>query len=143
MPLLKQHMKAVKIILYYLGISNGITGIWALFFPQKFYSSFPGMGLHWIDITGPYNEHFIVDIGASFLAMAFLSLYAVINLNDGKVRLACLANLVFAIPHLIYHLQMSHMFMTPVDKVLGIFPLVLGAILPALVLVLIRQGNKR
>lgn len=135
-------MKTIKIILYYLGISNGFTGIWAYFFPTKFYTSFPGMGFHWVDITGPFNEHFIKDVGASFLAMSFLAIYAAARSSETNIRLACYGNLVFAVPHLIYHISMIHMFPTITDKVLGIFTLAISAILPAIILMQIKSSKK-
>ncbi|KAA2243374.1 hypothetical protein F0L74_12800 [Chitinophaga agrisoli] len=127
-------MKTVKALLYYLGISNGVTGIWALFFPKQFYTSFPGFGFHWIDIMGPFSDHLTRDVGAFFCAIGSMAIFAVIRPAINKIRLACYSNLVFAVPHLIYHCYMIHMFPTAADKFWGILALALGAIAPVIIL---------
>ena len=76
-------MKQIKFLLFYLVLANGVPGLWALFFPQSFNASFPdlGFGLHWIDNMGPFNDHFIRDIGAFFCALASLSVYTLLDLK--------------------------------------------------------------
>lgn len=69
---------------------------------------------------GPFNGHLIRDVGAFFCAIAAVSLFAVMRPTEAKIKLACLTTLVFAVPHLVYHSFMIHMFPTPVDKILGI-----------------------
>lgn len=62
-------MRQIKLLLFYLVIANGFPGLWALLFPTSFYNSFPhlGLGLHWIDTMGPFNDHFIRDMVLSFV----------------------------------------------------------------------------
>lgn len=129
-------MKQLKFLLFYLIFANGVPGIWALFFPQSFFDSFPhlGLSLHWIDTMGPFNDHFIRDVGAFFCALASLSVYALFRFEEGTVRMTAYGNLVFSIPHLIYHLMMIDMFVTMVDKVLGIGSLAMAVIIPFLIL---------
>lgn len=129
-------MKNIKNLLIYLVIANGIPGIWALIFPQSFYSSFPhlGFGFHWIDSMGPFNDHFIRDIGAFFCALSFLSIYTLKRFEEGTVRLTAYGNIVFALPHLIYHIIMINMFVTMTDKILGITSLAFAVIVPILIL---------
>lgn len=135
------NIKLIKALLIYLVFSNGITGIWALFFPMQFHTSFPGFGFHWIDIMGAYNEHLIRDVGAFFCAIASLSLFAVIEFNLSKIKLACQGNIVFAVPHLLYHCYMIHMFPTLIDKVLGILAIALAAGIPILILVRLSKSQ--
>jgi hypothetical protein len=131
-------MKQIKYLLLYLVFANGLLGILALFFPQSFYSSFPHLGFnfHWIDSMGPFNDHFIRDVGAFFCALASLSIYTLYRFEDGTVRLTAYGNLVFSIPHLIYHIIMINMFITMMDKILGISSLAMAVIVPVLILIL-------
>lgn len=131
-------MKQIKFLLFYLIIANGLPGIWALFFPQSFYSSFPhlGFGFHWIDSMGPFNDHFIRDIGAFFCALASLSIYTLFRFEEGTTRLTAYANIVFSLPHLIYHIFMINMFITMTDKILGITSLAIAVIVPILILLM-------
>lgn len=131
-------MNRIKFLLTYLIFANGLPGVWALFFPQSFYSSFPhlGFGFHWIDSMGPFNDHFIRDIGAFFCALAFLSIYTLYRFEEGTARLTAYGNIVFSLPHLIYHIVMIDMFITMMDKVLGIISLAMAVIVPILILVM-------
>lgn len=131
-------MNQIKFLLAYLIFANGLPGVWALFFPQSFYSSFPhlGFGFHWIDTMGAFNDHFIRDIGAFFCALASLSIYSLYRFEEGTVRLTAYGNIVFSLPHLIYHILMIHMFITMLDKVLGITSLAMAVIVPFLILIM-------
>jgi len=52
---------------------RAFVGAWALFAPVSWYDSFPGLGLRWLPVLGPYNEHLARDVGAFFLALTALS----------------------------------------------------------------------
>lgn len=125
-------MKPIKFLLFSLVIANGIPGLWAFFFPQSFYTSFPGLGFgfHWIDTMGAFNDHLIRDVGAFFCALASLAIYTLYRFEEGTVRLTAYGNIVFALPHLIYHLIMINMFVTMADKVVGIASLAMAVIVP-------------
>lgn len=56
--------KIIKLLLAINAVTLLPLALWPLVAPQSFYDTFPGGGLHWIDINGPYNEHFIRDFGA-------------------------------------------------------------------------------
>lgn len=131
-------MNRIKFLLLYLIIANSLPGIWALFFPQSFFSSFPhlGFGFHWIDTMGAFNDHFIRDIGAFFCALAFLSIYTLFRFEEGTIRLTAYGNIVFSLPHLIYHILMINMFVTKMDKILGITSLAVAVIVPLLILIM-------
>ena len=81
------------------------VGVWAAGFPALFYSSFPGLGLMWISIDGPYNEHLIRDVGALYLAVAAATIYAIFAHGLAATRAVGIAWTVFGIPHLAYHLH--------------------------------------
>ena len=64
-------------VLLGLTVAIGLyVGVWAEFFPGAFYSSFPGFGLHWINVDGPYNGHLIRDVGSLYLGLGAASLAA-------------------------------------------------------------------
>jgi hypothetical protein len=88
-----------------LAVSAAVVGCWALFAPHGFYASFPGLGQHWIAPTGPYNEHFVRDIGGLYLALLVVSVWTVVRATRDMARLAAVAWLAFSIPHLIFHLS--------------------------------------
>jgi len=79
------------------------VGVWAVAFPQSFYDSFPGLGLMWISVDGPYNEHLIRDVGALYVALAAASIVAAASHRVEGGRAVGVAWLVFSIPHLTYH----------------------------------------
>ncbi len=132
-------MKQIKFLLFFLLIANAIPGIWALFFPQNFYTSFPhlGLGLHWIDTMGAFNDHLIRDVGAFFCALASLSLFTLNRFEEGTIRLTAYANIVFALPHLIYHIIMINMFVTMTDKIIGILSLAMAVIIPVVIVLMV------
>jgi hypothetical protein len=132
-------MKVVKSLLYYLLLVNSMAGIWALFFPHEFYTSFPGSGFHWVDIMGPYSEHLIRDVGAFYCAVASLSLFTLLKFDRTAVKLTAYANIVFGVPHLIYHIYMIDMFPTPKDKFFGILALSLSVVTAAIMLVFVKK----
>lgn len=88
-----------------LAASGLIVGSWALVAPRSFYDQFPGFGHHWTAVTGPYNEHFVTDVGAAYLA---LTAAAVLALAWGDLRSCRLAGAVWAVfstPHLYFHVR--------------------------------------
>lgn len=83
------------------------VGGWAAGAPQSFYDSFPGLGLIWISIDGPYNEHLVRDVGALYLGLAAATAYAGAQRSEAAAvvagRVIGLAWVVFSVPHLGYH----------------------------------------
>lgn len=86
-----------------LAASGLFVGAWALVGPHSFYSSFPGLGHHWTSVTGPYNEHFITDVGAAYLALTTLAVLALAWGDLRSCRLAGTAWAVFSVPHYYFH----------------------------------------
>jgi hypothetical protein len=59
-----------------LGIMFLPAGIQAAFFPRSFFDDFP-LGRGWIAATeSVYSEHLVRDVGALFLALAIVSIWA-------------------------------------------------------------------
>ena len=81
------------------------VGVWAAAFPQGFYDAFPGFGLMWVSVDGPYNEHLIRDVGGLYLAVAAATVYAIFSRSLAPTRAVGIAWTVFGIPHLAYHLH--------------------------------------
>lgn len=108
-----------RICLVVLSATGLFVGGWAYFAPLHWYNTFPGMGLRWLPVLGPYNEHFAKDVGAMYLGTAALSVMALVYLtNQALMRATALTLSVFNVLHLIYHITMLHMY-GPLDAVLN------------------------
>jgi len=78
-------------------------GAWAVAWPRSFFDVFPGFGRRWTAAYPPYNEHLVVDLGATFLTLGFLLAVAAV-LRSRPVRLVVLGGvLVFNSLHLAFH----------------------------------------
>ncbi|CAJ1498945.1 hypothetical protein [[Mycobacterium] holstebronense] len=120
------------ILLTIVGIS---LGAWAYFAPLNWYSTFPGMGMHWLPVLGPYNEHFVKDVGSLFSGLAVLSALALYYLgNRPVVVITGVSWSVFNVLHLIYHVGMLHMY-GPRDAVLNVVSLSLLLVLSLTLLI--------
>jgi hypothetical protein len=93
-----------RTLLLILAATGAYTGPWASIAPRSFYDSFPGLGRVWIAVDGPYNEHLIRDVGATFTALFVLSIVAAVSLQPIAVALAAWTWLTFGALHLSYHL---------------------------------------
>ena len=81
-----------------------LIGVWASLDPAGFFAGFPGLGLHWVDLLPPYNEHLVRDTGGLYLAQAAVLAAAAARPGRSLVRAALISNLVFAVPHFVFHL---------------------------------------
>jgi hypothetical protein len=95
--------RARQLGLAVLAASGLLVGAWALVGPHSFYESFPGLGHHWTKVTGPYNEHFVTDVGAAYLALTALAILALAWGDLRSCRLAGAAWAVFSAPHFLFH----------------------------------------
>lgn len=112
--------RALLILLLLTGLG---VGSWAYFAPMSWYTTFPGFGLSWLPQLGPFNEHFVKDVGGFYLGLAVLSAGALVMVgNDGVVRLSAAVWFVFNTFHGVYHLQMLHMYNTR-DQILNVIAL--------------------
>lgn len=92
-----------RIVLGMTVLIGAYVGIWGFFFPEAFYTSFPGLGLHWIDIDGPFNEHLVRDVGSLYVALGVGSLAAMFASSAGPGRVMGLVWFVFGALHFGYH----------------------------------------
>jgi hypothetical protein len=92
-----------RIILVLTAITGSYVGIWAAALPQSFYDSFPGFGFMWVSVDGPFNEHLIRDVGALYLAIGAIAIYAIVAKGVAATRATGIAWVVFGVPHLTYH----------------------------------------
>jgi hypothetical protein len=94
---------AQRVLLAILTVSGGTVGAWAAFTPRAFYDNFPGLGQIWVSVDGPYNEHLVRDVGALNLALAVISLCALVTLVRSTIVAGALAWLCYGVPHFVYH----------------------------------------
>jgi hypothetical protein len=107
-----------------------LVGVWAQFFPRGFYTSFPSVGGQWVAVDGPYNEHLVRDVGGLNLALAVVTIVALVHRTAVLVRTAALAWLVYSVPHLVYHSAHLDLY-DGAEIVLMIVSLAIAAVLPA------------
>jgi hypothetical protein len=98
--------------------------IWPLVSPRGFYENFPGGGFHWIDINGPFNEHFLRDFGALNAALVVVIVAALWKPSAALLQAVGLALAVYALPHAIYHLSHLDVYKSS-EKFVATAPLVL------------------
>lgn len=114
---------ARRALLLVLAVVAAFVGGWASFATASWYRSFPGLGLHWLPVLGPYNEHLAKDVGAMYLALAVLSLTAARRAADTRLAQAAgLTWLVFSVPHFAYHMRHLDMYGAR-DKALNVVTL--------------------
>jgi hypothetical protein len=117
-----------------LAALGAYVGVWAYFATESWYRSFPGAGLHWLPVLGPYNEHLSKDVGALYLALMVLSLSAArLPSNTPLVQATGLTWFTFSVPHLAYHLQHLDMYGRR-DQVLNVVSLGLFVVAAAALL---------
>jgi hypothetical protein len=127
--------RVVRVVLVVWAAVSVQLGIWATFAPRSFYDDYPGFGREWVRVNGPYNEHFVRDFGALNLALAVVTIAALVTLSRPMVIAVAVAWLAWSVPHLVYHLRHLDVFSTG-DKVVNVFLLGSLPVLAVVVLVL-------
>lgn len=89
----------MRAIVALLAITEGVLGLWTLAFPRSFYDTVPTVAL-----DPPFSDHLFRDFGAASLGIAVVLTAAAVTLERTLVRVALLAYLTFAVPHLIFHI---------------------------------------
>jgi hypothetical protein len=110
----------VRVVAFVLGIQPFVTGLWAVADPHGFYSSFPGLGRHWVAVDGPYNHHLIVDAGSGFLAVGVVLIVAALWARREFLQAAALALVVDTLPHFAYHASHPSPALSSTDNALSI-----------------------
>ena len=102
-----------RVCLVILALSGLIVGPWAYFAPLHWYNTFPGMGMQWLPVLGPFNEHLVKDVGGMYLGLAALSFWTLFHLtNRTLVLITAVSWTIFNTLHLTYHATMLHMYDT-------------------------------
>ncbi|HEY5942310.1 MAG TPA: hypothetical protein VIT89_05540 [Solirubrobacterales bacterium] len=86
-------------LLFVSALSIGLT---ATAFPRVFYDDFPFL-TQWVELLPPYNEHLVTDVGGLYLGFAILFGWAAWTFERPLVRPLCIAWLVTASLHLLFH----------------------------------------
>jgi hypothetical protein len=102
----------LRIGLAVLAVPAIMIGVWAAFAPRSFYDDFPGLGRMWVAPDGPYNEHLVRDVGELNLALAVVTVIALVALTPMLVRAVLAGWIVYSVPHLVYHLRHLDPFAT-------------------------------
>ena len=125
----------LRVALAILALVSVELGVWATFAPRSFFDDYPGLGRHWVRVYAPYNEHLVRDFGALNLALAVVTIAALMTLGRPLVIAVAIAWLAWGVPHLVYHLRHLDMFSTG-DKVANVLGLAAVPVLAIVVLVL-------
>lgn len=106
------------------------VGLVATLAPRAFYDYVP-----WVNLLPPFSEHLMRDYGAMNLSLALVFVVAAITMERRMVRIALGAYLLFAIPHLIFHVTHLEHFTTGA-AVAQTIALTLAVLLPVALLML-------
>jgi hypothetical protein len=124
---------ALRAGLWFLTFVEVAVGLVATFAPRAFYDYVP-----WVNLMPPYSEHLMRDYGAMNLSLALVFVVAATTMERRMVRIALGAYLLFAIPHLIFHVTHLENF-TAAAAVGQTTTLTLALLLPVALLSLTRQ----
>ncbi|HEU4738540.1 MAG TPA: hypothetical protein VFS54_05590, partial [Solirubrobacterales bacterium] len=97
-----RNAQLARLALILLLVSALSIGLVATAFPRTFYDDFPFLS-HWVDLLPPYNEHLVTDVGGLYLGFAILFGWAAWSLDAVLVRAVCIAWLLTATLHLVFH----------------------------------------
>ncbi len=116
--------------LVFLAVTQGLAGLIQLFAPKWFYDDFPVSATPWVSLLPPYNEHLMRDVGALTLAYVLVLAVAAVSLEPVLVRTALAANLMFTVPHFLFHA--THLDHYPLGSAIAqTVALGLGVVIPA------------
>ncbi len=118
--------------LIFLAVLQGLAGLVQLFAPRVFYD------IPWVSLLPPYNEHLMRDVGALTLAYVLVLTAAAVWPERRLVQVALLANLVWTVPHLVFHATHLDHFSTG-DAIAQTIVLAIAVVLPAALLVVSRR----
>jgi len=124
--------RLVRAALGLLFASSLLIGLTAFALPRTFYDDFPFLA-HWVNLLPPYNEHLITDVGGLYLGFAVLFGWAAWTLDRVLARAVCVAWILTAGLHLIFHASHLDGF-DAADATGEILTLALLLVPPALIL---------
>jgi nucleoside-diphosphate-sugar epimerase len=126
----------VRVLVAFLALVTVAGGLWQGFWPESFFTDFPGFGRHWVDVDGPFNEHLMRDYGFANLGIGLAALYAALRPSRATLRAVALALAVPAVPHLVYHVVHVDALPATVDRVAQTLSLGTTAVLAVLLFAL-------
>lgn len=94
--------RLLRVALGLLFASALLIGLTATVLPETFYEDFPFLA-SWVSLLPPYNEHLVTDVGGLYLGFAVLFGWAAWTLERSLIRPLCIAWLLTASLHLIFH----------------------------------------
>jgi hypothetical protein len=118
----------------FLAVTQGAAGLVQLFAPRTFFD------IRWVSLLPPYNEHLMRDVGALTLAYVLVLAAAALWPEPRLVRVALAANLVWTVPHFVFHTTHLSHFPTG-DAVAQTIVLALAVVVPAALLALSMSGE--
>ncbi|GLY97476.1 hypothetical protein [Actinoplanes sp. NBRC 103695] len=131
-----------RVIAALLAVSAAYVGVWAAAFPASFYRDFPLPGRNWVSMLGPYNEHLTRDVGALYLALLVVSVWAFRRPSATAMAVTGGAWLMFNAQHFLWHsLHLSAFPM--IDKIGNVTSLGVVLILSILLLLPTREVPTR
>jgi len=134
------YQRWIRVALGYLALISLEIGVWAQFFPRSFFDHYPGLGRAWVAVDGPYNEHLVRDVGGLNLGLAAVLIVALVTLSRTTILAACLASLLYGVPHLLYHIAHADL-LDGSDVIASIGGLALFAAVPAVVILVSRRHS--
>jgi hypothetical protein len=123
----------LRVGMWFLVFVEFAVGVVATLAPRVFYDDVP-----WVDLAPPYSEHLMRDYGAMNLALGVVTLVAAITMEQLMVRTALVGYLVFALPHLLFHVTHHQLYATTA-AITETAALVVAALLPVALLSLTRE----
>jgi hypothetical protein len=97
-----------RILLVIIGALWVVTGIVIFVDPKGFYDTIPGLAL-----MGPFNMHFIRDVGLAFLASGVATSVGAWHRNRGLA----LAGTAWPLLHALFHIQIWSHRGFPLDRI--------------------------
>lgn len=90
-----------------LAIQMLMIGVLASIAPHWFFNWFL-FGRGWAGAIGPYSEHYVLDLGYTYLGLGLVVGWATVRLTRELCRAAAAASLLANLPHLLFHLNHTH-----------------------------------
>ncbi len=122
-----------RICLAYFAIQGLLLGMYAVVAPRHYFENFPAGG-KWVALDGPYNEHLMRDYGALNLALGAVAVCALVFASRQLAIAAAVAQIVYAVPHVVYHLAHPSRLGDTTDQFGAIGGLLLNVVVAALLL---------
>jgi len=104
-----------RICLALIAVIGFGVGVWALAWPLSFYGAFPGCGLTWVSVDGPYNEHLVRDVGALSLSLGAFAAFSFFRPGWIEPRVVGISATFYALPHFVYHSSKLELYL-PLDQ---------------------------